>query len=80
MKSNNKEILENFAEYCKAFPEQRFWQALCNWSGAVSIYFDDKDTYYWPGKNEFETKLISKKNEQFRRTVKNDRNRQKSKK
>lgn len=25
-------LLENFTYYCKAHPEERFWQALRNWS------------------------------------------------
>lgn len=29
--NKNKEKLDSFTEYCKAHPEQRFWQALRNW-------------------------------------------------
>lgn len=31
--SKNAKLLEMFTAYCKANPEMRFWQALCNWSG-----------------------------------------------
>lgn len=31
--SKNVKLLEMFTSYCKANPEQRFWQALCNWCG-----------------------------------------------
>ena len=34
----NKKQLESFIVYCKANPEQRFWQALRNWSGSNFIY------------------------------------------
>jgi hypothetical protein len=45
-------LLEDFARYCRQNPEQRFWQALRNWSGAVKIVVlgDDgsrHDTFYW---------------------------------
>lgn len=30
--NKNKKRLDSFTEYCKHFPEQRFWQALRNWS------------------------------------------------
>ena len=28
----SKELLANFSEYCAAHPEERFWEALRNWS------------------------------------------------
>lgn len=31
MKSHK--MLQSFINYCQAYPEQRFWQALRNWSG-----------------------------------------------
>lgn len=48
--------LESFVVYCKMYPEQRFWQALRNWSGYEKIYgekynekvddFELIDTFY----------------------------------
>lgn len=32
-KSRNSELLASFSEYCAKHPDQRFWQALLNWSG-----------------------------------------------
>jgi hypothetical protein len=77
--NKNKETLQNFIKFCKAFPEQRFWQALCNWSGAAFIHFDGDDTFYWEGKNRFETELLpktiitKKQNEQLKHTTKHDK-------
>jgi hypothetical protein len=31
--SKNVYALTSFVEYCKAHPQERFWQALRNWSG-----------------------------------------------
>lgn len=60
--TRNQKLLEEFTAYCQANPEQRFWQALRNWSGADSIWWFDPaedgdhgegcDTFYWEGKNE----------------------------
>ncbi len=36
--SMNREVLDSFAEYCYLHPEQRFWQALRNWSGYDGIF------------------------------------------
>lgn len=53
--NKNKKTLESFVEYCDKHPEQRFWQALRNWSGYEAIYSgpvvdlrleDLKDTFY----------------------------------
>lgn len=33
--------LTSFAEYCENHPEERFWQALRNWSGYGFIYGQD---------------------------------------
>lgn len=30
--TRNLKALESFTKYCNDHPEQRFWQALCNWS------------------------------------------------
>lgn len=38
MKSKNEKTLQSFIDYCKAHPEQRFWQALRNWSPFSFIY------------------------------------------
>ncbi|NTU69220.1 hypothetical protein HGB13_00100 [bacterium] len=32
------EKLASFTAYYKANPDQRFWQALCNWAGVPFIY------------------------------------------
>ncbi len=50
----NKELLLSFTEYCFKNPEQRFWQALRNWSeynyilGAADIEdtLTFEDTFY----------------------------------
>lgn len=31
--TKNSELLRMFTNYCENHPEERFWQALCNWSG-----------------------------------------------
>jgi hypothetical protein len=33
METRNSLVLKSFVSYCKAHPEERFWQALRNWSG-----------------------------------------------
>lgn len=60
MKSNKQ--LKNFVDYCLEHPEERFWQALRNWSGAGFIFWTDStidpakvnkkfiDTFYWEEK------------------------------
>lgn len=35
--NKNKQLLDSFVEYCNDNPEQRFYQALTNWSGARCI-------------------------------------------
>lgn len=56
MHNSNEDVLREFAAYCEANPEQRFWQALRNWSGAsfVLVRFPESeeavDTFYWTGK------------------------------
>lgn len=35
--TRNSAVLESFTEYCRSYPEQRFWQALRNWSGQGAI-------------------------------------------
>ena len=59
-KTRNSEVLKSFVEYCKEWPELRFWQALRNWSGYAFIYASDgmvgqegtADTFYWEGKHK----------------------------
>ena len=57
MINKNKELLDDFIEYCNKNKNQRFWQALRNWSGADFILFTkefcDADTFYWDKKDEF---------------------------
>lgn len=61
MANQNEELLKEFVAYCEAHPNQRFWQALRNWSGQPFImaspsvlYLDGKirDTFYWTGKDK----------------------------
>ena len=55
MPSENKELLDSFVKYCKANPNQRFWQALSNWSPFSFVYGSQKqienkglvDLYYF---------------------------------
>lgn len=47
-----QEELESFILYCKTYPDQRFWQALRNWSkynfifGKQSLEDEGEDTFY----------------------------------
>jgi hypothetical protein len=57
-KSNaNNKLLQSFTEYCHEHPEERFWQALRNWSEMAYIFAgketdaDLEDTFYWENKN-----------------------------
>ncbi len=54
-------LLTSFARYCVEHKDQRFWQALCNWSGVQSIHIvktlskdaiEYIDTWYMEGKNK----------------------------
>ena len=55
--NKNKEKLLSFLQFCRQHPQERFWQALRNWSEATAIYYekyekgvDDnvcEDTFYW---------------------------------
>lgn len=59
----NKE-LESFIKYYEAYPDQRFWQSLRNWSGqpyilvAKELDFNTmefkgiEDTFYWNDKQK----------------------------
>jgi len=58
MKNKNEKVLKDFIKYCEAHPEQRFWQALRNWSGFIKIHVFTKDstlgwdTFYFEGKDK----------------------------
>jgi len=39
----SKKTLDSFVKYCKKNPEERFWQALRNWSGYKFIYGSYED-------------------------------------
>jgi len=55
------EALESFIKYCREHPEERFWQALRNWSRCDFILgsyehpyenrFEPVDTFYIEGLN-----------------------------
>ena len=54
-------LLTSFARYAVEHPEQRFWQALCNWANVQSIHIvrdvtkdaiNYVDTWYMEGKNK----------------------------
>lgn len=49
-------LLLNFIKYCKNHPNERFWQALRNWSEADSILIrngiESLDTFYWEERNK----------------------------
>lgn len=38
MENKNQKLLKSFTEYCNKYPEERFWQALRNWSGVPFIF------------------------------------------
>jgi hypothetical protein len=64
--SRSYETLLSFVTYCEQNPEQRFWQALRNWSGYHYILTSDvplykvnnetplRDTFYLEGKRHDE--------------------------
>lgn len=57
----SRDLLDDFTTYCRDNPDERFWQALRNWSGQAFIWasksgsdFDKskpKDTFYWEARN-----------------------------
>jgi hypothetical protein len=55
--TRNSEALQSFVQYCEEHPEQRFWQALRNWSKwryivGTNIRGDESqavDTFYLEG-------------------------------
>ena len=52
------DIGHDFMAYLYAHPEQRFWQALRNWSGQDFIHAETAtirlDTFYWKGRGPTE--------------------------
>ena len=56
--TRNSRALNDFITYCYAHPQERFWQALRNWSDYNFIvghmshdeWTDGEDTYYKEGK------------------------------
>ena len=59
-RGKNRDLLVDFGQYCANHPEERFWQALRNWSGADMIVYQDRlcgmedsrDTFYFEGKDK----------------------------
>jgi hypothetical protein len=50
--TRNGRTLFDFVCYCICHPDERFWQALRNWSGYDKILVnteDGVDTFYWEG-------------------------------
>ena len=43
--SRNSEALLDFYAYCEAHPDERFWQALRNWSGHNFVYVSPDITF-----------------------------------
>ncbi len=48
------ELLDSFTQYVEAHPEERFWQALRNWSRYPFVFVGKRpdaleDTYYFEG-------------------------------
>lgn len=58
----NSAVLTEFAEYCRAHPQERFWQALRNWSNYHYLIVSNlapgekgfarhwQDTFPWEGR------------------------------
>ena len=44
--NRNEELINDLATYCKEHPEQRFWQAVRNWSGAYKVILEIPDGDY----------------------------------
>lgn len=57
--TKNMTLLLSFTAYCYKNPEERFWQALRNWSGqsfilasdSCPVFANQKDTFYWEGRD-----------------------------
>lgn len=52
--SKNQKQLESFAEYCISHPNERFYQALRNWSGEEAIYFAKHTLSVLPNENTYQ--------------------------
>lgn len=39
----NKKLLNSFVDYCLKHPNERFWQALRNWSGQKLKKLENED-------------------------------------
>jgi len=60
MKNKNQKLLKNFIKYCEKHPNERFWQALRNWSSFGAVYGGEIgreelgliDTFYFEGKDK----------------------------
>lgn len=60
--TKNSETMGEFAEYCRTHPNERFWQALRNWSGQsftvaggpgwVEDAENSVDTFNWEGRDK----------------------------
>ena len=64
--TRHEAVLKSFVGYCEAHPNERFWQALRNWSGFPFIFVarskgctteqyenaDLYDTFYWEGRDK----------------------------
>ena len=56
MTKTGVDLARELLAYCEAHPDQRFWQALTNWSGMVFVYAvpslgsPQNDTWIWKGK------------------------------
>ncbi len=59
--SKNKDLLTDFIKYCVDHPQERFWQALRNWSGFAFVGVSNSlingkpvyhDTFYFEEKQK----------------------------
>lgn len=61
--TRNEKVLAEFVKYCEEHPQERFWQALRNWSGYGFVLVGHKppelpwrkdwpDTFYWEGRDK----------------------------
>lgn len=59
-RARSRDLLVDFERYCAKHPDERFWQALRNWSGFAFIYGTRKishieqgieDTFYFEKKD-----------------------------
>ena len=51
------DTLMEFLEYCRTHPDERFWQALRNWSRYAELLTREqdgiRDTFFWEGKRHY---------------------------